>query len=707
MKKYLSKKMEKRLLSMVLVFILGITQLCISTEKTKAENITGFEMTAQEMVDDMGVGWNLGNTLDSAMNSWGNETTWGNPYTTKAMIDEVRKAGFKTIRIPITWTYKTSGSPNYIINTTWMDRAEEVVNYALDNGMYVILNTHHENANIVPSYAKQEECSRMVSKIWTQIAQRFEKYGGNLIFEVLNEPRVENGENEWNGATAEVRDVVNKYNQAALDAIRATGGNNELRKVMIPTVSASMADSALADFVVPDDSNVIVSIHGYAPYSFAMEYPGTSTWGTDSEKAAIDWQMMQLYDKFVSKGIAVVIGEFGTINKDNLDARVTHAAYYVKKARQFGITCVWWDNGVGNVGAENYGLLDRRNLTWYFPEIVNAMITSEGSTSGNAGGIVTDKNNLLGNWQLEDYNGNAVKESADVLKINSVGTENWQPHYYQEGLTIEKETPLIFTCTLKCSIDREISILFQRPDFGWETLVLQNVSLKAGEAQTVKIFVPGYSEDKTGVKATVCMGAINGVSNYKPHTIEMTDTSLTKVITEEPEPSTTSANLEINGCQISTTTEGFRVVYSVNDPDNEVLNAGLVYGLAAPDSDMVVGSSNSSVFSYQATDEGKSNINFSSNANAQSYVMTMKFIKNAAFYNSEIVVRGYIQLKDERYVYSDIKKFTIYEIAEYLYQNGKMSNLYGHEYLYNDILYVVNPNYTVREFDLNNSLVEP
>lgn len=184
--------------------------------------------------------------------------------------------------------------------------------------------------------------------------------------------------------------------------------------------------------------------------------------------------------------------------------------------------------------------------------------------------------------------------------------------------------------------------------------------------------------------------------------------------TPSSEPETTTkdsetvaaVNLEINGCQISTTLEGYRVVYSIDDSKNEVENAGLVYGVSASDSDIVVGSTNGNVVSYQATDAGKTDINYSQYTNAQSYVMTMTFIKNAAFFNSPIKVRAYAKLNDGRYVYSDIKEFTIYSIADYLYQNGLMSNHSGHTYLYDNILSIVDPNYISKEFNFKNIIIK-
>lgn len=185
-----------------------------------------------------------------------------------------------------------------------------------------------------------------------------------------------------------------------------------------------------------------------------------------------------------------------------------------------------------------------------------------------------------------------------------------------------------------------------------------------------------------------------------------TTTQTSETTTQAPETTGTAVNLEINGYQVSTVVEGYRVIYSVNDPNSETKNTGLIYGLAAPDEDMIIGSTNSVVHSYQSTDAGKANVNHSSYPNAQSYVMTMEFIKSADFYNSEIDVRAYAQLKDGSYIYSDIKKMTVYGLADYLYQNEKMSNMSGHDYLYDNILSVVNPNYISKAFNMNNILVK-
>ena len=331
--------------------------------------------TALQMVKDMQVGWNLGNTLDAT----GGETGWGNPKTTKAMIDKIKEAGFRTIRIPVTWHEHIGAGPDYVIEKAWLDRVEEVANYAFENDMYVIINLHHEDAVWVkPWYANQEKTIEELTKVWEQIATRFKDYGDYLILETLNEPRPVGAADEWMGGSKENREVINKFNAAAVKAIRSTGGNNTTRFIMSPTVAASSMSVAVDDWVAPaDDPHVILSVHMYSPYSFAMDEKGTTEWGSAADKAATDAELEALYQKFVKKGRAVVIGEFGSAGKNNQPDRARHAEYFVQAARKRGMTPVWWDNGVyiaGRANKNNYGIFNRKTLAWDCPEIMQAII---------------------------------------------------------------------------------------------------------------------------------------------------------------------------------------------------------------------------------------------------------------------------------------------------------------------------------------------
>ncbi|MBC3757176.1 glycoside hydrolase family 5 protein [Hyunsoonleella sp. SJ7] len=328
-------------------------------------NISSFEI-----VSEMKIGWNLGNSLDAEGPT---ETHWGNPVTTKDMIDAIANRGFKTIRIPVTWRFHQGPSPNYTVSKAWLDRVEEVVNYARANNMYVILNTHHEDTWIIPTYTKANEVKNRLSKLWTQIATRFRNYSDYLIFETLNEPRYENTPQEWTGGTAEGRDVVNQYHQVCLDAIRATGGNNISRHVMISTYAASTFPVAINALKIPNnDDKAIVSLHSYFPFPFTLGGTDT-TWGTNSDKQALDAEMDKIKAKFIDSGIPVVLGEWSSGNLNNLSDRITHAAYYANAAAQRGMPCVWWDNGKIGVSKDDLGIFNRRNLAWAFDDIADVI----------------------------------------------------------------------------------------------------------------------------------------------------------------------------------------------------------------------------------------------------------------------------------------------------------------------------------------------
>jgi endoglucanase len=278
--------------SLVAGMSLLFTSLIVSSTSIKAKSAA--MRSATDIVKEMGVGWNLGNTLDAKMTTLSlysptaeYETGWGNPVTTKAMMDKIKEAGFKTIRIPITWGEHMDS--NNKVTSAWMKRVKEVVNYAIDDGFYVIINVHHDGNWCVPDNAHQASVTPKLQALWKQIATEFKNYDDHLIFETLNEPRLEGTPYEWNGGTSESRNIVNKYNETALNSIRSTGGNNASRAVMMPTYAASTTQAALNDFKVPNDKNVIASIHAYSPYFFAMDITSNiRTWGSGSDKYSLD-----------------------------------------------------------------------------------------------------------------------------------------------------------------------------------------------------------------------------------------------------------------------------------------------------------------------------------------------------------------------------------------------------------------------------------
>lgn len=347
---------------------------------------------ALDFVKDMKLGWNLGNTLDAIghqTNELDSETAWCGVKTTEEMILAVKAAGFNTVRVPVSWHDHVDD--NNKISDVWLDRVQEVVDYAYKNGMYVILNIHHDTDKkyCYPSYEKLETSKKYITDIWQQLAERFKDYSSKLIFETMNEPRLIGTSNEWwidpeRDIGPEAIDCINQLNQTAVDTIRSTGGNNSDRYIMVPGYAANYEYTISDRFVLPNDSadnKILVSIHAYLPYHFALssasENGSTGKFDASSIRYTkqIDDFLKQIYDRFTSQGIGVVIGEFGARDRDgNTEARANYAAYYVAAARTCGITCVWWDNNALSGNGELFGILDRKNMQWAYPDIVLALV---------------------------------------------------------------------------------------------------------------------------------------------------------------------------------------------------------------------------------------------------------------------------------------------------------------------------------------------
>ena len=352
-----------------------------AAEKEKSEIQKIRDITSSELVSEMRIGWCLGNTMDSTLGRTDGtiadyETGWGNVSTTEEMIQGVADAGFNVIRIPVSWGEHVSSDGNYTIDSKWMDRVNEIVDYGINCGMTVILNTHHEEW-IFPDYAHLHKNTDELIKIWTQIGNRFEGYNENLIFEGLNEPRKRNTAVEWNGGDEEGQDVVNQLNAAFVKTIRGLDGNNPKRHLMIPTYAASSTTNALDSIKIPEnDDKIIVSIHAYLPYKFALSESGTSQWNQSDASCTneISQLMNNLKSRFIDKGTPVIIGEMGAVNRDNLEDRTRWAEYYIRTARECGIPCLWWDNGSYLGKGELFGIYSRKSGRWIFNDIVDGLM---------------------------------------------------------------------------------------------------------------------------------------------------------------------------------------------------------------------------------------------------------------------------------------------------------------------------------------------
>ena len=379
------------------------------------------DLNQQQIMEAMGVGYNLGNSLEASKGGTPSETEWGNPKLTEQFVLAAKSAGFQSIRIPVSYLSKIDDNNGYQIDSAWLDRVQEVVDYCVKNDMYAIVNMHGDGYTTVEGgwlfcgSSDQTKIREKYKACWQQIATRFKDYDEHLIFESMNEEF----DGTYNTPNRTYYENINTYNQIFVDTVRQTGGNNDKRWLLIPgwntdidyTVGdygfALPTDQYLSSGVADGEKRIMISVHYYAPWEFCgTESQAVTQWGskaTDSTKKA-SWgdesymasQFKKLKDKFVSQGYPVVIGEFGAINKSSADSQntVCRADFYQKVcyyAKQDGLIPVAWDNGYD--GVYGFCLINRSTNTVAHPEVVNAVMEIYRASS-TATGISLDKDQI-------------------------------------------------------------------------------------------------------------------------------------------------------------------------------------------------------------------------------------------------------------------------------------------------------------------------
>lgn len=327
------------------------------------------ENAAYEIMDTLGIGWNLGNSFDAPEG----ELAWGNPRTKAELFPKLKELGFDTVRIPVSWGRHVSAAPEYTIDEAYLNRVDEVVRQALDAGLYVILDSHHDNEIYSPTPDNLEQGKAYLTAIWSQLADHFADVDEQLIFQTMNEPRVQGSSYEWELSLSkqehrEIVEVINQLNQTALDAIRAGGGRNESRYVLVCPYAGKLSCAANAYFRMPQDSaenRLMLSAHIYSPYHLCLNGDMNLNTLRTKDLALVRYELSTLDKWFLQKGIPVVIDEMGCTNKNNPDARYEWAKGFVELADSFHIPCVVWDNGYLQGDGDKFGLIDRVKLEVY------------------------------------------------------------------------------------------------------------------------------------------------------------------------------------------------------------------------------------------------------------------------------------------------------------------------------------------------------
>ena len=327
----------------------------------------------------MGVGWNLGNTLE-ATGIKGNtvrdyETAWGNPVTTKAMLDGIKASGFKSVRIPVAWSNLIG--PNNTINKALMARVDQVANYGLDNGMVVIINIHWDGGWIHKFSTDYEGTSRKYTALWSQIADHYKGYSDKLVFESMNEEgRFDDLWNSYGGGKPEQKakayEILNRVNQTFTDLVRASGGKNNKRYLLIAGYGTDIGLTVDPAFTMPRDParHSMVSVHYYTPATFTILDKDASwgkavyTWGTPADIAAVKQNMLPMKARFLDKGIPVVVGEFGCSAKKDPASVVKYLSTVCETAAALGYVPMLWDAG------DQY---NRQTLKWNNPQVGAAL----------------------------------------------------------------------------------------------------------------------------------------------------------------------------------------------------------------------------------------------------------------------------------------------------------------------------------------------
>lgn len=337
--------------------------------------------TAQQVASQMTVGWNMGNTLEAICG----ETAWGGAYTTQKLIDSVKAAGFNTVRLPCAW-FCHSDTNTSVINATWIARVKEVVDYCINDSLYVIINIHWDSGwleNRVNA-ANQVQVNQRQNAYWTQIANYFKDYDEHLLFASANEPNVNN---------AAGMSILLSYHQTFINAVRATGGNNSSRTLIIQGPSTDIDKTNNLMNTMPTDQiadRLIVEVHYYTPWQFCgltqdaswgrmFYYWGTgyhsttdvtrnATWGEESDMENL-FSLMKT--KFIDNGIPVIIGEYAAFRRTisppsdqalhNASIEYFHR-YLVESAMNKGMITYHWDVNMGLFNRSTGAVRDRALL---------------------------------------------------------------------------------------------------------------------------------------------------------------------------------------------------------------------------------------------------------------------------------------------------------------------------------------------------------
>lgn len=357
---------------------------------------------AMAQVAAMQPGWNLGNTLDS---TGGDETSWGNPRVTEALLDNVKAQGFKSIRIPVTWGQHQGPAPGYVIEAAYLNRVREVVGWALADGFQVMINIHHDSWQWIAAMPSDRTgVLARYNAIWTQLAAAFKDSPAALVFESVNEP-------QFTGSSGDAQNaqLLHELNASFRDIVRRSGGTNANRLLVLPTLHTSSDQARLDELATSirgfNDPNLIATVHYYGYWPFSVNVAGGTRFDATAQKDLTD-SFDRVYNTFVARGVPVILGEYGLLGFDRHTGTIEQGEklkffeYFGHYARTKKITTMLWDNG------QHFG---RTSFQWSDPELIAQVKSSWTTRSGTASSDLV-------------FNARSSAVSAKTITLNANGT---------------------------------------------------------------------------------------------------------------------------------------------------------------------------------------------------------------------------------------------------------------------------------------------
>lgn len=341
---------------------------------------------------NLGTGWNLGNSLEATASgktpyTSSRETNWGNPAVNQQIFNGIAAAGFKSVRIPVSWMQYADR--NNVIQPFWLARVKQVVDMARNAGLYVIINEHWDHGWLRPTNRDARTANPKLQALWTQVGNYFKNYDNHLIFAGTNEVLF-----DYNTPSQENCTVQSNFNQIFVNAVRATGGNNATRTLIFQGYNTNIDHTIdVCGAKVPTDSatgRLMAEFHYYDPWNFAgndsssiwqwgsiaTDPNATETWANEPY---VDAKMAKLKANYTDRGIPVIIGEYGAILRSEYDAPMKYRNYWdgyvTAAAERNGHATFYWDNGYPD--NHQFGLFNRNSGAQYYPTTVNAIINAQ------------------------------------------------------------------------------------------------------------------------------------------------------------------------------------------------------------------------------------------------------------------------------------------------------------------------------------------